>query len=162
MLNQITIRAIVEDDNERLASIIRSSLLEFGAARPGTVYFDESTDHLFEVFKKSGSVYFVAVKNNIVIGGAGIYPTGGLPAHVCELVKMYLSNEARGYGLGKLLLQTCIIAARKHGYTKMYLESMPELKTAIAMYTKAGFTFINKAIGNSGHTGCSIWMTKEL
>lgn len=162
LLNEITIRPIAAVDDVMLASIIRNSLEEFGAARPGTVYFDETTDHLFNVFKRNRSAYFVAVKNDKVIGGAGFFPTEALPDQTCELVKMYLSNEARGHGLGKILLQTCMKEARKQGYNKMYLESMPELKTAIAMYTKAGFTHIEKAIGNSGHNGCSVWMIKDL
>ncbi len=162
MLNEITIRSISEKDDAMLASIIRNSLEEFGAARPRTLYFDETTDHLSNVFKRNRSGYFVAVKNDKVIGGAGFFPTEGLADQTCELVKMYLSNEARRQGLGNILLQTCMIEAKKQGYNKMYLESMPELKTAISMYAKAGFTHIEKAIGNSGHTGCSVWMIKEL
>lgn len=162
MFNEITIRSIAAEDDVTLASIIRNSLEEFGAARPGTVYFDKTTDHLYNVFKRNGSAYFVAVKNDKIIGGAGIFPTEELPNQTCELVKMYLSNEARGQGLGKMLLQTCVMEAKKQGYNKMYLESIPELKTAIAMYIKAGFTYIEKALGNSGHTGCSVWMIKEL
>ena len=47
---KMTIRKIQADDNAAIAKIIRDSLLEFGAAKPGTVYFDKSTDHLSEVF----------------------------------------------------------------------------------------------------------------
>lgn len=161
-MNQITIRPISEKDDAVLASIIRNSLEEFGAAKAGTVYFDETTDHLYNLFRTNDSAYFVAVKNDTVTGGAGIFPTKGLPGQTCELVKMYLSKEARGHGLGKILLQTCMAEAKKCGYKKMYLESMPELKNAIAMYTKAGFAHIEKAIGNSGHNGCGVWMIKEL
>ena len=162
MLNEITIRSISEKDDAALASIIRNSLEEFGAAKAGTVYLDETTDHLYNLFRTKGSAYFVLVKNDKVIGGAGIFPTEGLPEQTCELVKMYLSKEARGYGLGKILLQTCMAEAKKCGFKKIYLESMPELKQAIAMYTNAGFSHIAKAIGNSGHNGCSVWMIKEL
>jgi len=44
----------------------------------------------------------------------------------------------------------------------MYLESMPELVNAIAMYEKNGFTHISQPMGNSGHTGCEVWMMKDL
>ena len=37
------IRNIVSKDNAAMAKIIRDSLEEFNAAKPGTVYFDEST-----------------------------------------------------------------------------------------------------------------------
>ncbi len=162
MPDQIKIRAILETDNTRIAAIIRTSLEEFGAAKRGTVYFDETTDHLHEVFKKEGSAYFIAEEENHMLGGAGIFPTEGLQLHTCELVKMYLSKEARGKGLGKTLLEKCISEAKKLGYEKMYLESMPELENAIAMYNNSGFKNIEKALGNTGHGGCSVWMIKDL
>jgi putative acetyltransferase len=39
---------------------------------------------------------------------------------------------------------------------------MPELKKALSVYEKFGFKFLNGPMGNSGHTGCSLWMLKEL
>jgi putative acetyltransferase len=44
----------------------------------------------------------------------------------------------------------------------MYLESMPELTNAISMYKKNGFTKIPGSLGNSGHTGCDVFMMKDL
>lgn len=44
----------------------------------------------------------------------------------------------------------------------MYLETMPELKIAVPMYEKLGFTYLNEPQGNSGHGGCDIWMIKDL
>jgi len=52
--------------------------------------------------------------------------------------------------------------ARELGYTQLYLESLPELGKAISLYEKTGFRRINKALGNSGHFGCDIWMVKDL
>ncbi|MDE3251722.1 MAG: GNAT family N-acetyltransferase [Bacteroidota bacterium] len=162
-MEDILIRPIQPSDDAVMASIIRRSLEEFGANRPGTVYFDESTDHLFSLFQeKPGSAYFVAEKNAAILGGAGFYPTQGLPAETCELVKMYLKPEARGLGLGRKLIQHCLTAARNAGYSSIYLETMPELKKAIRVYEKFGFTYLNGPMGNSGHNGCDVWMKMEL
>lgn len=161
-MDDLFIRKIKQDDNKALAKIIRDTLAEFKANKPGTVYFDETTDHLFEVFKMNGSTYFVAESAGEIIGGGGIYPTPNLPAGTCELVKLYLSTAARGKGIGKILMEKCIAAARKLGYKKIYLETMPELTIAIPMYEKLGFTYLPAAQGNSGHTGCDVWMIKEL
>ncbi|HUS00314.1 MAG TPA: GNAT family N-acetyltransferase [Chitinophagaceae bacterium] len=158
----ITIRYIKQDDNDALALIVRNSLAEFNAAKPGTVFYDVTTDHLYEVFQKERSKYFVVEMENTIAGGAGIYPTPGLEDDTCELVKMYLIKKARGRGIGKILLQKCIEEAMQQGYKKIYLESMPELKLAIPMYEKFGFTFLKGPKGNSGHTGCDVWMMKEL
>ena len=156
------IRTIREDDNKALATIIRDTLAEFKANKPGTVYYDDTTDHLSEIFKAGNSIYFVAEQQGEILGGSGIYPTTNLPAATCELVKFYLSANARGKGVGKLLLQKCIKAAKEMGYTKMYLETMPELTIAIPMYEKFGFTYLPAAQGSSGHTGCDVWMIKNL
>ncbi len=162
MKDEILIRQIAFSDDQLLAKIIRSSLEEFKANKPGTVYFDDTTDHLTESFLINRSAYFVALINNEILGGGGIYPTKGLPEDTCELVKLYLSPGARGKGIGKLLIEHCIMAARKNDYKNMYLETMPELTNALPLYEKLGFTYLDGSMGNSGHNGCSLWMIKRL
>lgn len=162
MENNITIRKISSQDNAVLASIIRTSLTEFGANKPGTVFFDDTTDHLYEMFQKPGSIYFVAELNNEVLGGAGIYPTEGLPEDTCELVKMYLRSETRGKGLGRLLIDKCLEFAKGFGYKQVYIETMPELKKAVSVYEKFGFEYLNGPLGNTGHYGCDVWMLKKI
>lgn len=156
------IRKITSDDNAQMAAIIRNSLLEFNAAKPGTVYFDETTDYLSDVFTKERSAYFLIEVNNEIAAGAGIFPTEGLPENVCELVKMYVSKKYRRNSYGQTLLEKCMEEAKKNGYEKIYLESMPELTNAIAMYEKNGFKKIAGSLGNSGHTGCDVFMIKDL
>lgn len=161
-MHHVLVRKIKQTDNIALAKIIRDTLAEFKANKPGTVYFDDATDHLYEVFKKDKSIYFVAEYDDEIVGGAGIYPTENLAAGTCELVKLYLSQKGRGKGIGKILLQKCIDAAKEMGYKKIYLETMPELTIAIPMYEKYGFTYLTAAQGSSGHTGCDVWMIKDL
>lgn len=162
MHDELTIRPIEKDDNILIAGIIRQSLLDFDAAIPGTVYFDPTTDHLYELFQTPRSRYFIAMANGKMVGGAGIYPTDQLPQGVCELVKLYLCADARGRGWGKVLMEKCLQTAKALGYEKVYLETMPELKIAIPLYEKYGFTYLNHPLGNSHHDGCGIWMIKEL
>ena len=162
MENNITIRKIEFNDNKELASIVRTSLAEFGANKPGTVYYDDTTDHLYELFQQPGSVYYVAEPNGQLLGGAGIYPTEGLPEQTCELVKMYLRKEARGMGLGKLLIKKCLEFAKGFGYLQVYIETMPELRKAMTIYEKFGFEYLNGPLGNTGHYGCDVWMLKKL
>lgn len=135
---------------------------EFGVNRPNTVYFDPTTDTLYELFQKEGAVYNVAEVDEVIVGGGGIYPTDGLPDDTCELVKMYLLPHARGLGLGKILIEKCLQQAKELGYKKVYLETMPELKQAMKVYAKFGFEYLKGPMGNSGHTGCELWMLKSL
>jgi putative acetyltransferase len=161
-METVFIRTIQPEDNPALAKIVRDTLAEFGANHPGTVYYDPTTDHLFELFQQERSVYYVALINNEVVGGAGIFPSNGLPVDTSELVKMYLVPKARGLGLGKELIQRSLGFAKKSGYKNVYLESMPELTKALGIYEKFGFKYLNGPMGNTGHFGCDKWMLLEF
>jgi putative acetyltransferase len=161
-MNHVSIRSIQQADNPILAKIVRDTLAEFGANHPGTVYYDDTTDALYELFQHKGAGYFTTTLNNKVVGGGGIYPTDGLPADTCELVKMYLLPEARGAGLGRTLIEKNLLFAKEMGYRQVYLETMPELKQALKVYEKFGFEYLKGPMGNSGHTGCSLWMLKKF
>ncbi|MCX6316772.1 MAG: GNAT family N-acetyltransferase [Bacteroidetes bacterium] len=156
------LRPIEAADNPHIARIIRNTLAEFGANHPGTVYYDASTDALYEFFRTEKSMYTIVELNGKMVGGGGIFPTDGLPPDTCELVKMYLLPEARGIGLGKLLIENAIRTALQYGFQKMYIETMPELINALGVYEKSGFRYLHEPMGNSGHTGCTLWMMKEL
>lgn len=145
-----------------MAKILRDSLEEFGLNKPGTAYFDESTDRLFESFQQERTAYFIAEENGEVLGGAGIYPSNGLPSDTVELVKMYMSAASRGKGIGKQLMLKCITFAQSVGYRKIYLETMTELSAAVAAYEKLGFKSLTGPLGNTGHYSCTIWMLLEL
>jgi putative acetyltransferase len=158
----ITIRKIEKKDDKPLADLIRKVFREFKIDKPGTVYTDPTTDHLSALFETPGSEYWVAEENEILYGGCGIYPTNGLPEGCAELVKFYLLPEARGKGIGKMLMLKSIESARKLGYKQLYLESFPELGTAVGMYEKSGFKALKAPLGKSGHYACNIWMLKDL
>lgn len=158
----ITFRPIEERDNREIAELIRTVFREFKIDKPGTVYFDPTTDDLFNLFRKKGSYYLIAEEGGAIIGGCGLYPTPGLPVGCAELVKLYLSASQRGKGTGWKLMEMTFAKAKELGYKQLYLESLPELGKAISLYEKTGFKRIKKALGNSGHFGCDIWMVKDL
>ena len=158
----ILFRNIEKSDNREIAELIRAVFREFKIDRPGTVYFDPTTDDLYTLFQKSGSVYWIAEEKGRIIGGCGIYSTPGLPEGCSELVKFYLEKSSRGKGTGKKLMDLSIESAKQLGYRQIYLESLPELGRAIGLYEKAGFRLISNPMGNSGHFGCDIWMLKDL
>ena len=158
----IIFRPIEKKDNKEIAELIRGVFREFNIHRPGTVYFDPTTDNLYDLFRKPGSEYWVAEENGTIIGGCGVYPTPGLPYGCAELVKFYLSASQRGKGIGRQLMEKIFDSTEKIGYRQLYLESLPELSRAISLYEKAGFKFIDGPLGKSGHFGCNIWMLKDL
>lgn len=158
----MTIRPIRPEDSQQLGAIIQQILREFKANKPGTAYFDKSLYELYDVFSSSLSSYWVLELDGELVGGGGIYPTKGLPAGYCELVKLYLLTGARGKGFGRQLIDRCLLSAKELGYSHVYLETMPELDKAIPLYEKTGFGYLSAPLGQSGHYGCNIWMIKEL
>ncbi|MDZ7879253.1 MAG: dTMP kinase [Saprospiraceae bacterium] len=57
----------------------------------------------------------------------------------CELKRMYVRDEYRGKGYGKILLEAALDLARASGYKTMWLDTLDRLKTAIAVYKQYGF-----------------------
>jgi putative acetyltransferase len=155
-------RKIEPRDNPFISKIIKTALEEHGVARPGTVYTDPTTDHLYELFDRSDAVYFIAEEDGQIFGGCGVFPTKGLPAGCAELVKLYVDQKGRGRGLGFALLEKCAEEAKALGYKDLYLETLPELARAVTLYRRSGYTDLTGPLGDSGHFACSIWMLKSL
>ena len=89
--------------------------------KPGTAYYDESTDHLSTLFTNAKAAYWVIEEENKIIGCGGIFPTEGLPADTCELVKLYLYPAARGKGLGRDLMFRCFEKAKELGLSLIHI-----------------------------------------
>lgn len=158
----ITIRKIQKTDNAELATIIRNCFHDFEVETEGTVYVDPTTDDLYDLFKKEKSALFVAEIDGKLCGCCGIFPTEGLPENCAELVKFYLHKDFRGTGIGRKLMEKSIYFAEEMGYKTIYIESLPEFSTAVSIYEKQGFEYLKKPLGNSGHSGCNLWMLKQL
>ncbi len=104
-IDNIIIREIKPEDNEQIAKVIRSVLVEFGVPKVGTAYADKSLDIMASTYNKDKAAYYVIDKGGKIIGGAGVAQLDNYEGNVCELQKMYFLPEARGIGLGS----TCLL-----------------------------------------------------
>lgn len=161
-MDHIEIREISRQDNAQIARIIRDTLIEFDAPKCGTAFADPELDRMFETYNVPDSVYFVLTENGNVIGGAGIAPLANGDSGICELQKMYFSHQARSRGFGRIMIEKCLESARDFGFQKCYLETLPNMIGAQALYKKSGFVNIDQPLGGTGHTSCTVWMLKEL
>ena len=57
----------------------------------------------------------------------------------CEMKRMFVRPEFRGKHIGKLLACKVIDEAKSMGFEYIYLDTLPFLHSAIAMYKKLGF-----------------------
>ena len=129
---------------------------------PKHIYEDKATDEMFENFQKPTSIYLVVEHKNKIVGGAGIAKLDNYNGNICELQKMYFAPIARGKGIGKKLINSCLEKAKTFGFAQCYLETMPYMHAAKALYAKNGFENLDKPMGNTGHYSCTVWMIKKL
>lgn len=147
--NEYRIRRIRKEDDASLAAIIRKNLESCKLDISGTAYFDPELDHLSRYYgeRPDRRAYFVAEDEmGRIIGGVGAAEYSGFEK-CAELQKLYLTDEAKGKGIGRRLLQTAEAFAQKNGYERMYLETHSRLKAAIRLYESAGFLQIEPPQG---------------
>lgn len=156
------IREILPKDNQQIAQVIRTVLIELGVPKVGTAYEDEALNDMYTTYEKETSVYYVIEYNQKIIGGAGIAQLDNYEGNICEFQKMYFLKETRGKGLGSKMIATCLADAKKFGFEKCYLETMPYMLSAKALYAKNEFVSLDKPIGDTGHYSCNVWMLRVL
>jgi GNAT superfamily N-acetyltransferase len=61
-----------------------------------------------------------------------------------EVAKMAVTASAQGLGIGRLLMETVIAAAKAAGTKRLFLETNHALTPAIRLYESVGFTHIRK------------------
>ncbi|MFC8717467.1 GNAT family N-acetyltransferase [Kitasatospora sp. NPDC057198] len=66
-------------------------------------------------------------------------PTTPATPSTGELKRLYVRPEARGHGLGRLLLTAAEDAARALGHARLRLDTMAELAEARALYADSGY-----------------------
>ena len=87
------------------------------------------------LIQTGGAVLFARLDGRIV-GTCGLKKDH---AHSFELVKMAVSEDAQGRGVGKRLLDAAIERARNLGAETLFLWTSSRLESALALYRKRGF-----------------------
>ena len=162
--NQFQIRKIQVKDNLSMSLIIKETLKEHNADKPGTAFMDSELKNLYKAYSENNKAYFVIerISDKKLVGGAGIGPLNNGNKNICELKKMYFLPEARGLGLGKVLIEKILDNASILGYKKCYLETIATMTKAKNLYAKLGFKRLTKPIGATGHFGCDQWMIRKI
>jgi putative acetyltransferase len=103
--------------------------------------FDRELETLSEMYAPPRGALFVA------IASADGEPTGcvalrPLEPGICEMKRLYVRPTARGHHLGRELVAVLIAEARRLGYTRMRLDTLPSMGAAQALYASLGFVKI--------------------
>jgi putative acetyltransferase len=161
-IEHLRIRPLEAADVPALLAIIAESRREYGIAELGVELLEPSDHSLYANYQRQRSLYFVALLDGEVIGGAGIAPLAGEEPLTCELQRMYLRRDARGRGIGDVLLKGCLTAARQFLYVRCYLETVTQMQAALEFYGRHGFRDLRAPVGRTGHGHNDRWLMREL
>ena len=87
---------------------------------------------------------YVAPKGFILLAFQNSKPIGCvalrfLEAGVSEMKRLYVKPDSQGLGIGRALTEELMQKAKKIGYKKIRLDTVPSMKAAINMYAAMGF-----------------------
>jgi ribosomal protein S18 acetylase RimI-like enzyme len=91
------------------------------------------------IIDNDGAIFLAKSGYEIVGSAAIINEDHG----VYELAKMTVAPAFQGKGISKLLLEKCLEAAKEKNAKKIILFSNSQLQTAISLYKKYGFKYVD-------------------
>lgn len=160
--NHPTIRLLELADVPAMLNIISESRAEYGIGKRGVELLEPADHALYSTYQRQRSLYFVALLEGEIVGGAGVAPLAGADPLTCELQRMYLRKDMRGRGIGRVLLSRCLAAARQFLYVRCYLETVAQMESALALYVRNGFIELKAPLGRTAHEHNDRWMVRPL
>ena len=119
-------------------------------------YGDEERNPSMKYQLPDGRLY-LALKDNKI---AGCVALRRLDDENGELKRLYVRPEFRGNGIASLLMEKIIEDVREVGYRSIFLDTLPELESAVKLYLKLGFEFTSPY--NDSPVEKTLFMKKKL
>ena len=103
--------------------------------------FEEEMADLEKYYRTDDKGKLIAVADaDGTVAGCVAYKT--FSPGVCEMKRLYVDPLYRGHQLGRKLTEAVIEYATSHGFKKIILDTMVEMKAAQQLYYKLGFDII--------------------
>ena len=88
-----------------------------------------------------GGKFYLAYEGMEVVGSVALRMWKG---DICEMKRLFVRPVHRSKGLGRILARFIVDEARKMGYKRMRLDTLPHMVAAITLYKSLGFREITK------------------
>ncbi len=102
--------------------------------------FDEELAGLPGKYSLPKGRLFIAEYEGKVAGCIALRPMD--EEGICEMKRLFVREEFRGKGIGKILTDRIIVDAKAIGYRTMRLDTLQRMETARSLYKKLGFKII--------------------
>lgn len=120
-------------------------------------HYDEEVEHLEVKYGAPGGRLYLAYWDGELAGCIGLRK---IDEEACEMKRLYVRPAFRGKRIGERLVEKIIEDAREIGYSRMLLDTLPFLRSAIHRYRKSGFYEIESY--NDSPMETSIYMRLDL
>ena len=98
--------------------------------------FEEELANLPGDYVRPKGCLLLAIYKGQSVGCVGLRK---LSEGVCEMKRLYVREQFRGLGFGRVLAEAVIEEARKIGYNYMRLDTVPSMEVARKLYVSVGF-----------------------
>ena len=101
--------------------------------------FDEELAGLPGAYAPPQGALLLAMVKDVPAACVALRP---LDEDIAEMKRLYVRSAMRGLGLGELLAKAIIAEAKRLGYRKLRLDTLPEMQAARGLYQRLGFQAI--------------------
>jgi putative acetyltransferase len=124
---------------DREVDAVRLLLVEYAASLSVDLTFQSFDDELAALpgrYAPPRGALLIARVDGEPIGCVGLRP---LDEETCELKRLFVRLVHRGDGTGLRLLEEAVAEARRLGYLRLRLDTIPGMERAQALYERFGF-----------------------
>ena len=129
-------------DNARKLFIDYAESLGFSLSFQG---FEDELEHLPGKYVAPEGCILLAWDEFDCVGCAGLRP---LSDDVCEMKRLYVKPLYRGTGLGRLLAEKIVQLGIDKKYTRMQLDTLNSMLSAVGLYKSLGFVETDQYYNN--------------